>query len=124
MPTKVLMVEDHADTSQVVSLLLGIEGIAVVTARDGYEGIEKAEAERPNLIIADLELPGLDGIEMISRLRQRPELAAIPIIAFTAHAGRLAGKAIEAGADGVLVKTTHFDNLVRTVRALLNLNKD
>ena len=59
MSTKVLMVEDHADTSQVVALLLGVEGIAVITAQDGYEGLTKAETEKPNLIIADLELPKL-----------------------------------------------------------------
>jgi|SRR5215216_3032355 len=120
MSTKVLMVEDHADTSQVVALLLGVEGIAVVTAQNGYEGLTKAEAEKPNLIIADLELPQLDGIEMIRQLRQKSEFANVPILVFTSHAGKLATAAIEAGADGVLSKTTNFDSLIGTVKSLLH----
>jgi DNA-binding response OmpR family regulator len=119
MSTKVLMVEDHADTSQVVALLLGVEGIAVITAQDGYEGINKAETERPNLIIADLEMPRLGGIEMIKRLRQHQELSNVPILVFTAHGEKLASRAIEAGADGVLCKTSNFDALVGAVKGML-----
>jgi CheY-like chemotaxis protein len=123
MSTKVLMVEDHADTSQVVALLLGVEGLTVITAQDGYEGLNKADTERPNLIIADLELPQLNGIEMIRIMRRRPELANVPIIVFTAYADKLAADALEAGADGVLNKTTNFDNLITAVLGLLRPQK-
>ena len=119
MPAKILVIEDHPDTSQVITLLLGVEGITVITAADGYEGLDKAITERPDLIITDLMMPNLDGIEMIKRLRNQTEFVRVPILALTAYAEERASQAIEAGADGVLVKSENFDTLIDTVKGLL-----
>jgi DNA-binding response OmpR family regulator len=119
MPAKILVIEDHPDTSQVITLLLGIEGITVITAADGYEGLRKANAERPDLIITDLMMPNLDGVDMIKLLRNQPEFAKVPVLGLTAYAEEMASKAIEAGADMVLVKFEDFHTLIDTVKALL-----
>ena len=115
----VLIVEDNPDTSQVVTLLLGIEGIQVVCASNGYEGLEKCRSERPDLIISDLMMPGLSGIEMIKTLRSDSGCSSVPVIAYTAYAQQQAASAIEAGANGVLCKTESPDLLLGMVKGLL-----
>src|ERR1044072_5369110 len=119
MPAKILVIEDHTDTSQVITLLLGVEGITVSTAADGYEGLDKANAERPDLIITDLMMPNLDGIQMIKRLRNQAEFVKVPILALTAYAEEMASEAIEAGADRVVAKSENLDTLIDTVKGLL-----
>lgn len=115
----VLVVEDNPETSQVVALLLGVEGIKVVTAKDGLEGLEKCRAERPDLIVTDIMMPRLDGIEMIKTLRAGAECSGVPIVALTAYAQEMAAEIIEAGANGVLCKTEDFSLLLQMVRGLL-----
>jgi two-component system chemotaxis response regulator CheY len=116
----VLVVEDHPDTSQVVALLLGMEGIRVVTAADGVEGLEKCRSDKPDLIISDLMMPGLNGFAMIKSLREDSDCGNVPVIVYTAYAQQLAADAIEAGAYGVLSKTDAVDLLVGMVKGLLH----
>lgn len=119
MSAKVLVVEDNPDTSQVVALLLGLEGIWVATALDGLEGMSKAASVHPHLIVTDLMMPNLGGLAMIRLLREQPDLKDVPIIAFTAY-GELATEAIQAGANGVVEKTAGFEVLLGTVKNLLS----
>jgi CheY-like chemotaxis protein len=92
----------------------------VLVAEDGERGCEMAAAEKPDLILMDLELPGVDGWEATRRLKANAETRGIPVIALSAHA--LAGareKALAAGADEFDTKPVEFERLMGKVRKLL-----
>jgi CheY-like chemotaxis protein len=91
-----------------------------VTAEDGEKGCAMALSERPDIILMDLEMPGVDGWEATRRLKADPQTRGIPIIALSAHA--LAGsreKALAAGCDEFDTKPVEFERLVATLRRLL-----
>ncbi len=107
MPGKILIVEDHTDSREILAIQLRLMSYEVIEAVDGQEGIEKAQAENPNLIIMDLGLPGIDGIETTVRLKQNPKTAHIPVIALTAWQEQdYKDKALQAGMAGFLTKPT------------------
>ena len=115
----VLIVEDNADTSQVMALLLGIEGVYIVTASNGFDGLEKCRTDKPDLIISDIMLPGMDGIEMIKTLRADTDCSKVPVVVYTGYAQELAGVAIAAGASAVICKTEAPELLLNMVKGLL-----
>lgn len=119
MPLKILIVEDNADHREILAILLKLQGFTIVTAADGREGLNLAEAERPDLIITDLNMPHLDGIGMIKLLREHRLLRTIPILALTAYGEDEAAKAIRAGADKVMTKPTDFDSLMKGILELI-----
>ena len=120
MSTKVLVVEDHAETRDIITILLEEKGYEVLVANDGYEGIVIAAAERPDLIIADLNLPIVYGAEMIRILRQRPEYHNTPIFAVTALSAEHLQEAKDAGADLVMSKPLDPDMFLVCIKNLLN----
>ena len=81
----VLLIEDYADTRQMISLLLRRTGYNVIEAEDGIQGLLKASWESPNLILMDLALPEMDGVEVTRRILAIPKLAGIPIIVLSAY---------------------------------------
>jgi CheY-like chemotaxis protein len=111
---RVLLVEDYEDTRKIYSTYLGHVGMDVLTAADGVEGIAKARAFKPDLIVMDLGLPGMDGLEAARHLKADPVTSAIPIIALTAFvfSGRLARAA---GCDAFVAKPCMFDRLVQLI---------
>jgi CheY-like chemotaxis protein len=119
--TKVLYVEDNDDNVFMLKMRLELLGdFEVLTAEDGQKGCEMAAAERPDIILMDLEMPVIDGWEATRRLKSNPRTRDIPIIALSAHA--LAGerdKALAAGCDEFDTKPIEFDRLVATVRRIL-----
>jgi CheY-like chemotaxis protein len=97
-----------------------LDEFEVLTAEDGEKGCEMAAAERPDIILMDLEMPGIDGWEATRRLKSNPDTHDIPVIALSAHA--LAGsreKALAAGCDEFDTKPIEFDRLVATMRRVL-----
>ena len=80
---KILVVDDEPDVVSYLSTFLEDEGFAVVSAQDGPEGIDKARAERPDLITLDITMPGMSGIEVLTVLRRDPDLNPIPVIVIT-----------------------------------------
>jgi two-component system cell cycle response regulator DivK len=105
MSRRVLVVEDHEDNRRILRDLLGHAGYEMIEAVTGEEGVALAESERPDLILMDIQLPGLDGYEAARRIKANPALARIPIIAVTSYA--LSGddrKAFEAGCDAYVTK--------------------
>ena len=84
--TRILYVEDNEDNVYMLRRRLERKGLEVVVANDGKAGIAAAECERPDLILMDLSLPGIDGWEAARRLKSSPDTQAIPIIALSAHA--------------------------------------
>ena len=119
--TKVLYVEDNDDNVFMLEMRLELLGdFEVLTAEDGEKGCEMAAAERPDIILMDLEMPRVDGWEATRRLKGNPQTREIPIIALSAHA--LAGerdKAIATGCQEFDTKPIEFDRLVATVRRIL-----
>ncbi len=83
MATKILIVEDYWDSRVILTVLLQSLGYTVIEAANGQEGLEKAAAELPDLIIMDIGLPGMDGIETTLRLKQNAATAGIPVVAYT-----------------------------------------
>jgi CheY-like chemotaxis protein len=119
--TKVLYVEDNDDNVFMLKMRLELLGdFEVLTAEDGEKGCQMAAAERPDIILMDLEMPVVDGWEATRRLKGNPQTRDIPVIALSAHG--LAGereKALAAGCNEFDTKPIEFDRLVETVRRIL-----
>ena len=117
---KILYVEDNDDNVYVMRTRLGRVGYTVLVALDAEQGLAMAVAERPDLILMDLRLPGLDGWEATRRLKAVPETKHIPVIAVSAHA--MAGdreKALAAGCDDYDTKPIDFPRLRAKIQALV-----
>ena len=121
---KILVVDDSSDTREMMTKLLEIESFNVVTAEDGRAGFDAAKAERPDMIITDINMPNLNGIEMIRLLRAEVEFVSVPIMAITAYGQSVAKEAIDAGADHAATKPIDFDSLIRGIRQLLAASRD
>lgn len=117
---KILYVEDNADNIYMLTRRLGRRGFEVVTAGNGEEGIAKANAEMPALIIMDLSLPVLDGWEATRQLKADPVTSQIPVVALSAHA--MAGdreKALAAGCDDFDTKPVDLQRLLGKIEGLI-----
>jgi phosphate regulon transcriptional regulator PhoB len=117
---KILVVEDEPDIRKLVQYNLTQERFSVLEAEDGEQALKLLQHERPNLVILDLMLPGLSGIELCKLLKQRNETAKLPILMLTAKAGeadRIVG--LEMGADDYLAKPFSPREMVARVRAIL-----
>ena len=110
---KILLIEDNELNLDMLTRRLERKGFSIIAARDGLSGIEKANQEKPELIIMDLSLPILDGWEAAKKLKANNVTKSIPIIALTAHA--MKGdkeKALNAGCDEYDTKPVDFDRLL------------
>ena len=119
--TKVLLVEDNEMNRYMLSRRLERRGYEIVLAEDGLQGVEQAATARPDIVLLDMSLPGLDGWEVAGRLKSDPATAAIPIIALTAHA--MAGdreRALQAGCDDYDTKPIELPRLLEKMTALLD----
>ena len=119
MSKKVLVVEDHHDTSFLLCRLLKNEGYEVEHAIDGMVGYKTAAAAPPDLIVTDIQMPRMDGIEMIKRIRESRSLDTTPIIVMSAYGQRRINEALEAGADQFVEKPIDLQTFLETVRATL-----
>jgi DNA-binding response OmpR family regulator len=117
---KILVVDDTVDTRELLHLYLTTAGYTVFTAADGGEGLYQAKMDRPDLIITDINMPNLDGFNMIRELRATEQFADTPIIALTAYGEEQLGKAREAGANEAVTKPMNLGELVRLVNSLLH----
>ncbi len=120
MIKRILMVEDTEDNRQIVRDLIATTGYELIEAADGESGVAAASAERPDLILMDIQLPIVDGYEATRRIKANPELRHIPIIAVTSYA--LSGdeaKAIAAGCDGYVAKPFSPRQLLAMVHEFL-----
>jgi len=105
MSRRILVIEDHEDNRRIVRDLLTPAGYEVIEAVTGEDGVAMAGSHRPDLILMDIQLPGLDGYEATRQIKAKPELRAIPIVVVTSYA--LSGddvKAREAGCDAYVTK--------------------
>src|SRR5512143_4247355 len=113
----VLVADDEPRITKLVSIALGEEGFRVVTANSGEEALQKAEDVRPDIVLLDIVMPDLDGIEVMRQLRER---RPVPVILLTAK-GSTADKAkgLDLGADDYIAKPFDLDELAARVRAVL-----
>ena len=118
---RILYVEDNDDNLYMLSLRFeAVDGYEIIPATNGQEGVDKARAEKPDLILMDLNLPVMDGWEASRQLKADPATRDIPIIALTAHA--MAGdreKALAAGTDDFDTKPVSFDRLMGKIKQQL-----
>lgn len=113
---KILLVEDNELNRDMLSRRLTRRGYTVVVAEDGEQALELARAERPELVLMDMSLPGIDGWEATRRLRADPDLAGVRVIALTAHA--MSGdreRALEAGCDDYDTKPVEMERLLQKI---------
>jgi DNA-binding response OmpR family regulator len=120
MTTKVTIIEDDPDIAGLVEHYLAAEGFKVNHARDGIDGLKRVKAAPPDLVVLDLMLPGLDGLDVCKALRAAPATASLPILMLTAK-GEESDKVIglELGADDYLTKPFSPKELVARVKSLL-----
>lgn len=117
---RILVVEDHADTRNLLEYQLASAGFEVRAAPDGYAGLDQAFSFKPDLVLLDVMLPGLDGLEVLRRLRAAQATAGTPVILLTAKGeelDRVVG--LELGADDYVVKPFSPRELVLRIKAVL-----
>ena len=119
---KILCVEDNPDTQRMLSFLLTQAGYEVITADDGSQGIQKAKAWRPALILMDMMMPRMSGVEAVKRLRKLRVTKDIPILMLSAYQEQaLIDEAMQAGADDYLIKTVLPDDLTDIIDRYLEV---
>jgi CheY-like chemotaxis protein len=117
---RILLVEDNEMNRDMLSRRLERRGYEVIVAVDGEEGVARARADAPDVVLMDLSLPGIDGWEATRRLKAADETRSIPVLALTAHA--MAGdreKALEVGCDDFDTKPVDLPRLVDKIEGLL-----
>ncbi len=114
--SKLLIVDDEVAILEALTDILSVEGYEVATAANGAEGLKRAGEERPDLILLDLMMPVMDGQEMLRRLKESPDLRAIPVVVMSA--GRVSKSELQG--SRFLAKPFELDDLLDTVSAELN----
>jgi two-component system, cell cycle response regulator DivK len=120
MSKRILIVEDQEDNRRIMRDLLSASGYELIEANDGEKGLALAESEVPDLVLMDIQLPGLDGYEVTRRIKANAALSHIPIIAVTSYA--LSGddqKAFASGCDGYVTKPFSPRQLLAKIREFL-----
>jgi CheY-like chemotaxis protein len=112
----VLLVEDDCDTREMYSLYLSYSGLHVTEARTGRRALERAREERPDVVVTDIAMPEMDGLELSRRLRAEEPTHDVPIIAVS---GQASDRARQAGADVVLEKPCDPDRLLHAIEDVL-----
>jgi two-component system alkaline phosphatase synthesis response regulator PhoP len=117
---KILVVDDEIYIVHILDFSLGMEGYEVVTALDGEQALEKARAEKPDLIVLDIMMPKLDGYETCKRLKAEDSTKAIPVILLSAKGRNVDQKiGFEVGADDYITKPFSPRKLVERINAIL-----
>jgi CheY-like chemotaxis protein len=124
MNEKILIVEDNSQNMRLIEITLKAKTYTLLKAIDGEEALEVAIRERPDLIIMDIQLPKMNGLEVVAKLRQTPGFDLVPIIAITAYA--MKGdkeRSIEAGCNAYLPKPINTRELPGFIEKMLQQRK-
>ena len=119
MGHKLLIVEDNDMVREMFAVALADAGFSVITADDGMAGLNRARAEHPDLILTDVEMPNLDGIQMIERLRQEPESQGIPVLVLSAVHASVLRQAMTVGASEIVQKPVQLTFLIKLIKQTL-----
>jgi two-component system cell cycle response regulator DivK len=116
----ILIVEDNEQNRKLARDLLQVNGYRTIEAETGEDGVALAVAQAPALVVMDIHLPGISGIEALAQLRARPETRAIPIVAFTASVmPQDRSEILAAGFDAFVSKPINLETFLGTIAALL-----
>jgi CheY-like chemotaxis protein len=116
----ILLAEDHADSREMLAVMLEMDGYRVVRAQDGLEALDLARTDQPDLIITDVNMPRMNGIDLIRAIRAAENgLAEVPIVAITAYGSSFCLEARDAGADEALSKPLGYEHVQEIVSTLL-----
>ena len=115
----VLLVEDNVDTRGMYATFFGSEGFRVLEAADGLQALSQLAGEKPDLILLDLGLPRLNGLQVLRMIRQQPRLADLPVVVISGQLDLL-NAAEDIAADAVCPKPCEPADLLRVVRAVLD----
>ncbi len=117
---RILIVEDEESLLKLESILLSSKGFMVTAVTDGNEALKEFSKERPDLVILDVMLPGIDGYEVCRKIKEDPANSSIPIIMLTARKNtKDMERGLQAGADAYITKPFKSANLVGTIERLL-----
>ena len=117
---RLLVVEDSPDACEVLGVMLQFEGAVVHLAHEGQAALRKLRGNEIDLVVSDIDMPGLDGYGFIAALRREPGRAALPAIALTGHGSEEdVQQALEAGFDAHVTKPVVLDDLVAAIARLL-----
>jgi two-component system cell cycle response regulator DivK len=122
---RVLLVEDNEQNLELAQFLLEEAGLTVEPARNAFEARQALSREKPALVLMDIDLPGIDGLDLVSEIRRKPHWRKLPVVALTAHAMRgdrerfLAG-----GCNGYISKPIQVASFVEDVRRYLGVAED
>jgi len=120
---KILVIEDNRDSRDILAKLLRMSGYDVMSANDGEAGLAEALKQEPDLIITDIHMPNMNGIEFVKRVRNDRALDKTPVLVVTAFGANVAREAIDAGADAAAEKPFDFDRFLLTVEKLMDKRK-
>ena len=120
---KILAVDDTPHNIRLLEAVLAPRGYAIVPAGNGMEALEKVATERPDLILLDVVMPGMDGYEVCRRLRDDPATRLLPVVMVTASGDQEKVRAIEAGADDFILKPFNHAELLARVKSLLRIKE-
>jgi CheY-like chemotaxis protein len=121
---RVLVVDDNALNLELTSVLLTRDGMAVAIAQDAHAALAQVDSFRPHLVLMDIQLPDIDGLELTRRLRAEPSRSALVIVAFTAYAMKGdRAKMLAGGCDGYLSKPVDVAHFAAQVREFLQARR-
>lgn len=118
-PAKVLLVEDNSSVRELIHVLLEGEGYEIIEARDGFDGLQKAGRDAPDLMILDLMMPELDGESLLGKLRDDPQLRGIPVLVVSGRYDSLDRLRGELGEENVFPKPFEPTKLMDRIGALI-----
>lgn len=120
MKKQILIVDDDPDSLDMLSFILTSEGFSIITAGDGLEALDIIKSVQPDLIITDVNMPNLDGIELTKRLREQFQSTSLPIVVVSALEREVVLEAINAGANEAMQKPMQLDSLLTLVKQILS----
>lgn len=115
---KILLVEDDPDTRFALSMLFELEGFEVISAGDGEEAYLKACSDFPDLIVTDINMPKVNGLDLIRLIKEDGKLAGVPIVAMSAVEKQQLNRAVELGATAACAKPIEFDQFLSLIGRL------
>ena len=121
MAATILVVDDDPVILQLLQVNFEMEGFTVITAADGREGVERTRADRPDVVVSDVMMPRMSGLELVAELKGDPATASIPVLLLTAKAQQAdVSSGLEQGADDYVTKPFEPLDLVDRVNRLLD----
>jgi len=119
MGKRVLVAEDFDDVRKMMKVFFEHDGFEVLEASDGYEAVQKAVTEHPDLIVMDIAMPVMDGIQATTAIRQHDHMSDVPIVALTAYADFYYDRALDVGCNDVVAKPVDLARLQPVVSSYM-----